>query len=175
MPTDLLSKSLLALQLVFGIVTLLSFILFLREKEPIEFVGNWGGFGGGSGGWSISRSLGLLILAALFGMLTALAVFAALSKPAEPTKAAGGTPSSSCSNMLTVNCLAVNPSTGESRANVALSDGSGVDSRSKVPQGIANKKIHSPNPPSTMYVHPCPPVKDPCPGAAATTSGVTPQ
>lgn len=50
-----------------GLVTLASFLALVRAKEPIEFQGHWGGFGGALGGWRISRSLGLLMASLIFG------------------------------------------------------------------------------------------------------------
>jgi hypothetical protein len=59
----------------FGVLTSILLGLFinesLREERP-RIDTHWGGFGGGLGGWTISRSLVYLCGAVLFGALTAL-------------------------------------------------------------------------------------------------------
>jgi hypothetical protein len=49
-----------------------------KQGDSVGMYSNWGGFGGGLAGWSMSRSLSLLISAVLMGGLT-LALAAALS------------------------------------------------------------------------------------------------
>lgn len=75
MSLELLNGFLFAIQCVIaalGLLTVVAFLGFILGREPIEFQGNWGGFGGGMGGWRISRSLGLLIATMIFGTLFAL-------------------------------------------------------------------------------------------------------
>jgi len=85
MSPELLNNPLVVIQLIvlgaLGLLTGSAFVGFVREKTPIAFEGAWGGFGGGLGGWCISRTLALLMATVVFGCLFALVggyMFAAL-------------------------------------------------------------------------------------------------
>jgi hypothetical protein len=68
----------LAFVLVLGIVAAITLILFfqfveeMRKGSETGIETHWGGFGGGLGGWSISRPLVYLLAALAFGCLLAV-------------------------------------------------------------------------------------------------------
>ena len=58
-----------------GIVIVLAYALFRAlQSGDVPKVESWDGFGGGLGGWQMSRSLALLIAAALFSSVAAVTV-----------------------------------------------------------------------------------------------------
>jgi hypothetical protein len=127
----LLSKPYVVIQVIFGLITILCFVLFLFEKDRIEFIGNWGGFGGATGGWSISRSLGLLILTSLFGTLTVLTGFGPWTTKPEDPKASDKQSPLPCTYTLSPPCLLAGPAVPSREVSKAQADNSTVQTTSK--------------------------------------------
>ncbi len=68
---------------ILAIAFFLLFLFFLkcffdeaRESKTLAYTSHWGGFGGGTNGWEVSKALVYLIAAALFGLLASALVVA---------------------------------------------------------------------------------------------------
>jgi len=75
MMEDFAKNTLTATTVILGLCTLLGLcgILFCTYKKfPFEVSGNWGGFGGGLGGWRLSGSIVILFITIFFGAAFAL-------------------------------------------------------------------------------------------------------
>lgn len=70
-----------------GLLAGASFVALLASRDELKFEGHWGGFGGGLGGWTISRSLTYLITAIFFStLLTILGGYALHKREQKPEK-----------------------------------------------------------------------------------------
>lgn len=93
-------------------------VLSTNKDEPPRFQSHWGGFGGGLGGWQMSRSLAYLLAATIFAALaviTTTKMASLLIPPAKEEQQAGSQ-----------NQAPRNPAPGDTTKKQA-SAGAGVD------------------------------------------------
>ncbi len=69
--------ALLGLTAILGLLSLVSLLALIsqiwrHDGEPFEVSGNWGGFGGGSAGWRMSRPMVSLLCTLFFGFCFAV-------------------------------------------------------------------------------------------------------